>query len=66
MNTFLMELLSEEIPASDQIFGRQFLEDYFSKKLSSVELSYSEIIINRIKIPCRSMTNNRPVSGFYK
>ena len=44
MNTFLMELLSEEIPASDQIFGRQFLEDYFSEKLSSVELSYSDII----------------------
>ena len=39
-----MELLSEEMPASDQIFGRQFLEDYFSEKLSSIELSYSDII----------------------
>ena len=36
-----MELLSEEIPSSDQIFGRQFLEDYFSEKLRSIELSYS-------------------------
>ena len=43
MNNFLLELLSEEIPASEQAYGRRFLENYFKQKLDNVKLAYSEI-----------------------
>ena len=43
MNNFLLELLSEEIPSSDQAYGRQFLENYFKQKLNIVKLPYSEM-----------------------
>ncbi len=43
MNNFLLELLSEEIPSSDQAYGRNFLENYFRQKLNNVKLSYTEI-----------------------
>ncbi len=43
MNSFLMELRSEEIPHRDQISGRNFLENYFYEKLRAFELEYSHI-----------------------
>ena len=64
MNNFLLELFSEEIPSSDQVAGRQFLEEYFSDYLETSRLPFSEI--NTFSSPRRLVVVIKGISKFAK
>ena len=64
MNNFLLELFSEEIPSSDQVAGRQFLEEYFSDYLETSRLPFSEI--NTFSSPRRLVVVIKDISKFAK
>ena len=64
MNNFLLEVFSEEIPSSDQVAGRQFLEEYFSDYLETSRLPFSEI--NTFSSPRRLVVVIKDISKFAK